>query len=89
MKSPDAPGIFPAIIGGAFLFFMLASTAPADSLNPSQIGLQLYSLRNQLQSDVPNTLDEVKTWGITNVELAGTYNLTPEQFKAQLDDAWP
>ena len=34
---------------------------------------------------MPGTLDEMKSWGITNVELAGTYNLTPEQFRAQLD----
>jgi sugar phosphate isomerase/epimerase len=47
--------------------------------------LQLYSLRNQLATNVPGTLDEIKSWGILNVELAGTYNLTPEQFKAQLD----
>ena len=49
------------------------------------IGLQLYSLRDQLAKDVPGTLAEVKSWGITNVELAGTYNLTPEQFREQLD----
>jgi sugar phosphate isomerase/epimerase len=79
------PRLFPAIIGGVFLLFMLASAAQAGSLNPAHIGLQLYSLRNQLASDVPGTLDEVKSWGITNVELAGTYNLTAEQFKAQLD----
>ena len=29
--------------------------------------------------------DKVKEFGITEVELAGTYNLTPEQFKAELD----
>ena len=34
---------------------------------------------------MPGTLAEIKGWGIKNVELAGTYNLTPEQFKAQLD----
>ena len=48
-------------------------------------GLQLYSLRTELATNVPGTLDEVKSWGVKNVELAGTYNLTPEQFKAQLD----
>jgi sugar phosphate isomerase/epimerase len=79
------PRIFPAIIGGALLFFMLATTAPADSLNPAHIGLQLYSLRDQLMANVPGALDEVSGWGLTNVELAGTYNLTPEQFKGQLD----
>jgi sugar phosphate isomerase/epimerase len=69
------------------LAFSLLATSPAFSAltGPPQIGLQLYSLRNQLAADVPGTLDEVKSWGITNVELAGTYNLTPEQFKAQLD----
>jgi sugar phosphate isomerase/epimerase len=48
-------------------------------------GIQLYSLRAQLATNVPDTLDEVKRWGVKNVELAGTYGLTAEQFKAQLD----
>jgi len=48
-------------------------------------GIQLYSLRTQLATNVPDTLDEVKRWGVKNVELAGTYGLTAEQFKAQLD----
>jgi hypothetical protein len=49
------------------------------------IGLQLYSLREQFAKDVPGTLDEVREWGIKNVETAGTYKLTPEKFKAELD----
>src|SRR5512135_235799 len=48
------------------------------------IGLQLYSLRDQFAKDVPGTLDEVKQMGIRYAELAGTYGLTPDQFKAQL-----
>ncbi|HEV2435989.1 MAG TPA: sugar phosphate isomerase/epimerase [Verrucomicrobiae bacterium] len=48
-------------------------------------GLQLYSLRAELATNVPGALGKVKSWGVQNVELAGTYNLTPEQFKAQLD----
>ncbi|MEI9864710.1 MAG: sugar phosphate isomerase/epimerase [Limisphaerales bacterium] len=47
--------------------------------------MQLYSLRNQLATNVPGTLAEIKSWGVTNVELAGTYNLSSGQFKAQLD----
>lgn len=78
------PRLCLAVIGGAFLLFMPAKTAQAASLDPTRIGLQLYSLRNQLLTDVPGTLAEVQAWGITNVELAGTYNLTAEQFKAQL-----
>lgn len=49
------------------------------------IGLQLYSLRTQLAKDVPGTLDKVRDLGIRYVELAGTYGMSPEQFKAQLD----
>lgn len=68
----------------AFVIFLSAAT-PANALSKASIGLQLYSLREQLAADVPGTLDLVKSWGITNVELAGTYNLTPQQFKEQLD----
>jgi len=49
-------------------------------------GIQLYSVRNELATNVPGTLDEVRNWGVKNVELAGTYGLTAEQFKAQLDE---
>lgn len=48
------------------------------------IGLQLYSLRAKFAKDVPGTLDLVKSNGIKYVELAGTYNLSPEQFNAML-----
>ena len=56
---------------------------PSSSVSP--VGLQLYSLREQFKKDVPGTLDQVRAFGITNVELAGTYGLTPEKFKAELD----
>lgn len=49
------------------------------------VGLQLYSLREQFGKDVAATLDQVRSLGIQYVELAGTYKLPPEQFKAQLD----
>jgi sugar phosphate isomerase/epimerase len=49
------------------------------------VGLQLYSVRAQMAKDVPGTLGMVRSWGIKFVELAGTYNLSPAEFKAQLD----
>jgi sugar phosphate isomerase/epimerase len=58
-----------------------AGTGPSFS---GPIGLQLYSLRDQFGKDVPGTLDRVHSFGIRYVELAGTYNMTPEAFKAQL-----
>lgn len=64
-----------AIVAGA--------AAGADFKGP--VGLQLYSLRTQFAKDVPGTLDKVRAMGVEYVETAGTYGLTPEKFKAELD----
>jgi sugar phosphate isomerase/epimerase len=64
------------------------SKADGTGTGPSfkgPIGLQLYSLREQFAKDVPGTLDKVRDFGIKDVELAGTYGLTPEKFKSELD----
>lgn len=51
------------------------------------VGLQLYSLRAQFTANsVPTTLKTVQGMGIVNAELAGTYNLPPDKFKALLDE---
>lgn len=49
-----------------------------------QIGLQLYSLRNQFKTDVPGTLAKIKSWGITQIEGGGTYNLPVDEYKKLL-----
>jgi sugar phosphate isomerase/epimerase len=58
--------------------------APAGSFK-GPVGLQLYSLRAEFNRDVPSTLEKVHGYGIKDVELAGTYNLTPEKFKQMLE----
>ncbi len=63
------------------------ASAATTGIGPSfkgPVGLQLYSLRDQFAKDVPGTLDKVKAMGFRYAELAGTYGLTPEQFKPQL-----
>jgi sugar phosphate isomerase/epimerase len=52
----------------------------------TEIGLQLYSLRNEFKTDVPATLDLVENWGIREVEGGGTYGLPTEEFKELLKD---
>jgi sugar phosphate isomerase/epimerase len=47
-------------------------------------GLQLYSLRAQMAKDMDGTLAEIHSWGVKYLELAGTYGLSPEQFRAKL-----
>ncbi|MDX1942136.1 MAG: sugar phosphate isomerase/epimerase [Saprospiraceae bacterium] len=51
----------------------------------SKVGLQLYSLRDQVAANLDSALAFVQAQGITDVELAGTAGLTPEAFKAKLD----
>lgn len=67
---------------------LLASlvTVSAQETKVPTTGLQLYSLRSQFKlRGVAWTLDQVKNFGIREVELAGTYDQTPEQFKAELE----
>jgi sugar phosphate isomerase/epimerase len=63
----------------------MAAPAGIGSSFKGPVGLQLYSLREQFKKDVPGTLDEVRKFGIKYAELAGTYDLAPEKFKAELD----
>src|SRR4030095_3741470 len=63
--------------------------AESAGIGPSfkgPVGLQLYSLRADFTRNVPATLDKVKAYGIRDVEVASTYNLTPEKFRAMLDE---
>lgn len=84
---------FIALLLGCIALTCATKVATADQSSSSgngpgfkgPVGLQLYSLREQFKKDVPGTLDQVRAFGITNVELAGTYGLTPEKFKEQLD----
>ena len=47
-----------------------------------EYGLELYSLRNQLKTDVPGTLAKIKSWNIKEVESIGTYGMSREDFKS-------
>ncbi len=51
------------------------------------LAVQLWSFRHDFEKDVPATLRRVRALGFTHVELAGYYNLTAPQFKAELDRA--
>lgn len=76
-------GILAVALSTSPIFARSATTGTGPSFK-GPIGLQLYSLRDQFKKDIPSTLDEIKDWGIQNVELAGTYGDTPEQFKVKL-----
>jgi len=48
------------------------------------VGIQMWSLRDQAKVDVAASLDLVKSYGLTEVETAGTGNLTTEQYLVEL-----
>ena len=73
----------------SFLTFITVTGMSAEPRKYSgklPVGLQLYSLRAEFPKDVPGTLKKVRDYGITLVELAGTYNLPSEKFMAMLKE---
>jgi sugar phosphate isomerase/epimerase len=72
-----------SVMIGLLGFGVGASGARAASFN-EDVGLQLYSLRAQFTRNVPETLKKVRAFGFRKVELAGTYNLSPEKFRELL-----
>lgn len=81
-----ALGLFAA----SMAVFLSLAIRPAPGEAPEgqkiNVGLQLYSFRNQMAKDVPGSLELAQKMGITDVEAAGLYNLTGEQFRKQLDE---
>ena len=72
---------------GSFVLATGCATAAPAGIGKSftgPLGLQLYSLRDQFKKDVPGTLDKVKAFGFKYAELAGTYDMPPEKFRAEL-----
>ena len=51
------------------------------------IALQLYTVRDFANQDLPGTLSQVKDMGYDAVELAGMYGLDASAFKQLLDEA--
>jgi sugar phosphate isomerase/epimerase len=78
-------GFLHAMAGGAGLAALGSRAWTATKKIP--FGLQLYSLRHQLEKDVPGTLAKVKAMGFDDVETAGTYGLSVDAFAAALKKA--
>ncbi len=73
-----------ATCGGALALRGNRSHAAPLSL---PLGLQLYSVRDQLAKDYEGTLKQVAALGYKEVEAAGFYNRTPDQVRAALSAA--
>lgn len=75
------------------LFLGLATAATALAMAPKpksvpladQLGLQLYSVRASFSQDPFKSMDMVASYGIKEVETAGTSGMTPQAFRAELE----
>ena len=70
-----------AVAGSAAL--AMGGGVRADRLEP--VGLQLYTVRNLMKSDVGRTLGQVAAAGYHEVETAGYFDLPPREFRRLLD----
>lgn len=75
-------GITRIVLALTFMLFQFAG----GWVYSQELGLQLYSLRNDFPNDVPGTFAKIKSWGITNLEDGndGTYGYTQSEYNALL-----
>jgi sugar phosphate isomerase/epimerase len=64
-----------------------AGTMSAQTPAEARIGLQLYSVRDAIRTDLPSTLRRVHDLGFTDVELYDLHGLTPERLRHTLTGA--
>jgi sugar phosphate isomerase/epimerase len=75
-----------ATVGAAALMAAPSGLLAAAPRKKCPIGVQLYSVRNDFNKDVPGTLAAIKKIGYDGVEFAGYANKTAADLKKMLDD---
>jgi sugar phosphate isomerase/epimerase len=76
---------FAGTLGGLCLTKSNLMASIAKKRKLSKIGLQLYTVRRELEKDFEGTLAKVAGLGFSEVEFAGYFNRTPEQVKTVLE----
>ena len=66
------------------LFLMAMFFFGTPTVTAQEVGLQLYSLRNQFKEDIPSTLKLINDWGISVLEGGDSYGMPEEEFKGLL-----
>lgn len=67
------------------LFALFISLIISFNLQSQEIGVQLYSFRNQIPKDIPGTLQKIREMGIVELEGGGSYGLPRLEFKSMID----
>ena len=73
-----------ALAGGACISPSAFGARPAGR-KLARVGLQLYTLRNEMKADFVGTLEKVAAVGYKEVEFAGYFDRKPQEVRALLD----
>src|SRR6266704_4346719 len=80
---------FVQTLGAAAAEYLSHPRAPnTNPLVPSKVervGLQLYTVRHEMEKDVEGTIARVAASGYKEVEFAGYFKKTPAEIRAMLD----
>ncbi|HEU0065472.1 MAG TPA: sugar phosphate isomerase/epimerase, partial [Flavisolibacter sp.] len=68
------------------IFILMPFCFSLQLASAQQIGLELYSMRNQFKIDVPGTLAKIKSWNIKEIEGGGSYGLPGTEYKKLLKE---
>jgi len=89
-------GLLAKSVAAAAVLASMANAAPAERTTTGQstggrrrripIGLQLYSVRDDCQKDLPGTIAAVAKMGYEGVEFAGYYDRSAKDLRKMLDD---
>lgn len=68
-----------------FILPLFISLIISTTICSQEIGVQLYSFRNQIPKDIPGTLQKIRSMGIVELEGGDTYGLPQLEFNSIID----
>lgn len=66
-------------------FLLSVASAVAAPLLDRTPGVVSYTFRNQFKADMPGTFDQVKAFGITDIEMSNLFGQTPARIRELMD----
>ena len=76
---------FLQMLGGATVAAALPRLPQLRNARVERVGLQLYTVRHEMEKDVEGTIARVAASGYKEVEFAGYFKKTPAEIRAMLD----
>ena len=71
------------------VFYTADHNLSAEHPYGKPVGLQLYTVRDELEKDVPGTIKKVAAIGYKEVETYALYGMPASQFAKLLEGQWP